>query len=82
MYLTQVTAPSVMSEARKKEASIEEARLATVEHTVLCSEARSEVERRLKRKLDLRLMSTVVAICLMNYIDVSHAALPYSCVFN
>ena len=65
-----------MSGTRKKESSIEEAGLATVERTIFCLGARSEAERRLKRKLDSRLMSIAVAICLMNYIDVSHAALP------
>ena len=77
--LTPAIAPSAMSSAlEKNEASIKEAGLTVVddaaEHATLCPEARSKGERRLKRKLDLRLMSTVVAICLMNYIDVSCAA--------
>jgi len=62
----------------KNEASIKETGLAVVdgaaEHAILCPEARIKVERRLKRKLDSRLMCTVVAICIMNYIDVSCAA--------
>ena len=77
--LTPAIGPSVMSGAlEKNEASIKEATLIVVdgaaEHAILCPESRSKAERRLKRKLDARLMSTVVAICLMNYIDVSCAA--------
>ncbi|KAL4073463.1 major facilitator superfamily domain-containing protein [Scleroderma citrinum] len=32
-------------------------------------EVRSEAERKLRRKLDCRLMPTIVVICMMNYID-------------
>lgn len=72
---TPAIALSVMSGAlEKNEASINEAGLAMpvddmAEPAILCFEARRKVERRLKRRLDSRLMSTVVAICLMNYID-------------
>ncbi|KAL4068003.1 major facilitator superfamily domain-containing protein [Scleroderma citrinum] len=42
---------------------------ATAGHPTLRPEAHSEAERQLKQKLDSRLMPTLVAICLMNYID-------------
>ena len=37
---------------------------------VLSAEVRIEAERRLRKKLDYRLMPTIVVICMMNYIDV------------
>ena len=38
--------------------------------TALSAEVRIEAERRLRKKLDYRLMPTIVVICMMNYIDV------------
>lgn len=57
---------------KKRDSCEEDAAVASVkeDQEILLGEARRAVERRLVRKLDFRLLPTVVVIYLMNYIDV------------
>ena len=62
------------TEDKKQESFSEDVGLATRESDdfeLLTEENRAAGERRLVRKLDMRLMPTVAVIYLMNYIDVS-----------
>ena len=63
------------------ESFTEDVALAPDDFVLLKEENREAAERHVVRKLDVRLMPTVVVIYLMNYIDVSWSivAVPWCC---
>ena len=69
-----------MSLDDKNELAIEERRLSTPQSSaalsdseLLAQDVRPAAERRLVRKLDMRLLPTIIVIFIMNYIDVGLA---------